>query len=640
MSEPIDRRRFLQAAGATGAVVASGALRPVRTAAAAEPDEALAPFLHGVASGDPLADRVVLWTRVTPSPQHEGAPIPVRWVVARDVELTDVVAHGATRATRDRDWTVKVDPDGLEPGTHYWYAFTALGRWSLVGRTRTAPAGPVERLRFGLVSCSNWEGGYFHAYARLAQRTDLDAVLHLGDYLYEYGQGAYGDGASFGRAHEDPATEMVELADYRGRHAQYKLDPDLRALHQLHPFVTTWDDHEITDNSWRDGAANHQPDTEGPYAARRRAATRAYDEWMPIRTQDPDDLSRIWRSLSYGDLCELIVLDTRLEGRDEQVPVGVLDAAEGPDFFAGLTEIGELGNADRTMMSDDQWAFLTDRLSGSSAQWKIVAQQVMVMPWRVGGVPQPPAGAPDFPPVTTGGQVVNTDAWDGYPYEQRRFLSTLAEHDVEGAVVLTGDIHSSWAADLPLDPYDPSTYDPVTRSGSHGVEFVVPSVTSSSFYQTLGYEYRTGSIAIEQASMLANPHIRYVEGDTHGYCILDITPERVQNQWWHAHHVEDPEATQDDVATAWETRAGDRHLTGPVEPATAPGGDPGAPPATPPDPAPSSDPAAAPAPAPPSTPASAVAGALPATGGGPMLLGLGAIGAAAVLRARRSRPPA
>lgn len=265
----ISRRGFLSTSGA-----ALGALPFVRSidslAQVANPV-----FRHGVASGDPLSDRVILWTRVSP---RTGGPQRVSWQIARDEKVTQVVARGEVETGAARDFTVKVDPAGLQPGTTYYYRFESGGERSAIGRTRTLPPNGVSHVRLGVVSCSNLPQGYFNAYACLANRPDLDAILHLGDYLYEYANTQYGDGTRFNRI-PSPNKEMIALEDYRERHAQYKADPDSQAIHQAHPFICVWDDHEFTNNTWKGGAENHdEPEGEGGWMARRTAATRAYFE--------------------------------------------------------------------------------------------------------------------------------------------------------------------------------------------------------------------------------------------------------------------------------------------------------------------------------------------------------------------------
>ena len=300
----VTRRDLLRGAQALGiATLAPAALSGCGSDAEPPGPENL--FQHGVASGDPVANGVILWTRVSPARTDLRE---VEWEVAVDPSFDSIVASGATLTSVDRDFTVKVDVRGLPPGQTFYYRFRAQQRTSPIGRTRTAPAGSVGRARFGVASCSSFAQGYFHAYRALAARTDLDAVIHLGDYIYESGPGQFGDNRA-----SEPAREATTLADYRTRHAQYKRDPDLQEVHRQHPFISVWDDHETANNAWKDGANNHQPETEGAWAARKAAAQRAYAEWMPIREQQ--DIGRIWRKLAWGDLADLVLLDTRLWAR-------------------------------------------------------------------------------------------------------------------------------------------------------------------------------------------------------------------------------------------------------------------------------------------------------------------------------------
>ena len=538
-----DRRAFLRRAGllgAAGAFGGSGLLGAVRPAAAA--DDELAPFLHGVASGDPTASSVVLWTRVRPP--DDGGVVPVTWEISADPGFEVIVDRGSVDASSAVDWTVKVTAEGLSPFAYHWYRFRAGGVTSIVGRTKTAPASgqAVDRLRLGLVSCSNYEGGYFNAYARLAERNDLDAILCPGDYLYEYGQGGYGPGAEIGRVVEPP-LEMTTLADYRARFAHYRLDPDLRRLHQLYPWITTWDDHETTNDSWRGGAENHNP--EGDFTGaddneeeergldweeRKRRAWKAYREWLPVAvdSRSMDEPIVLYRSLAYGDLADIVVLDTRIEGRDQQV-FEVLEP--------GITET-QIEAEDRRLISPSQQAFLEGELSGSTSIWRIVLQQVMLMQWRIPALPEGLAGAPDFPNplITSGGNAVNGDAWDGYAAERRRLFSHLRADDITDVVVLTGDIHTTWAADLTEDPLDPTGYDPTGANPAIGrnlgVEFVCPSITSDNIDEILIEEGAPPETAVamtrslEAATLANNPHIKTVNLDRHGYGIVDVTAER------------------------------------------------------------------------------------------------------------------
>lgn len=559
MSARYDRRAFLQRAGALSA---AGLLGPtlVRHPAAAQPDESLAPFLHGVASGDPLPDRVIIWTRVS----GQTGPVEVRWTVARDLDMADVVRTGTAVADSNRDHTVKVDVTGLAAGSWYYYRFDALGACSLVGRTKTAPSAGqrVERLRFGVVACSSYQHGYFNAYACLAERDDLDAVFHLGDYIYEYApSGTYGEF----RDHEPP-VETVTLAEYRVRHGQYRLDPDLRRLSQLVPMITTWDDHESANNSWPGGAENHDPATQGDWATRMAAAQRAYDEWMPIRVTDP---AIIYRALPYGDLLDVVVLDTRLEGRDQEV--GQLGAT--------ILE-PQISDPDRKLISPTQRAFLYDTLSASTARWRFVAQQVMMGQLNAGGLPNLEdllgIDRPDTPGfrLTDGGNALNPDQWDGYRAERRRFFDHLSSNGIGNVVVLTGDIHSSWAIDLSTDPYNPSTYNPVTGEGALAVELVTTSVTSPAF-EFLG----PAVTGVEAAARAGNPHIKFVDLSRKGYLLVDVTAERVQAEWWAVDTILERNKGQEMLAS-FQVRDGAQRLEA-GGPATTTGPAAQAPPATP-----------------------------------------------------------
>jgi alkaline phosphatase D len=620
-----DRRTFLRRAGLTGAAAVAVAAGLPRPAAAADDD--LAPFLHGVASGDPLADRVILWTRVTPPDGHDGAPIPVEWVVATDPELTAVVASGTVTAASERDFTVKVDPTGLAPFTYYFYAFRALGRTSLVGRTKTAPAAGqgVAHLRFGVVSCSNLTGGFFNAYARVADRDDLDCILHLGDYLYEYGNGddRYGPSELVGVRDHAPPHEYVTLADYRTRHAQYKLDPDLRRLHQLFPWIVTWDDHESTDNSHRDGANNHgnEPysnaaEATTTWAERKATAQRVYDEWLPIRSSG--DPAVIYRHLPFGDLADIIVLDTRLEGRNPQVEY----PGTGEEALGGTILFGEMSDPDRRLISDTQMAWFQDRLSTAPGQWKVVAQQVVVGQWNVGGLPRPTEGTPlqDAPKlIREGGNALNPDSWDGYTADRDRFLNHLRDQGIDDVVVLTGDVHSSWAMDLTTDPANPAVYDPLTGDGSVAVEFVGPSVTSASLGETFG-PLAEGQAAMVGGLLATNPHLKFADLVAHGYIVLDVTPERTQSDWYFVDTVLRPSDAEAHAAS-WKTDAGTNRLArGVAAPPKAPA--PALPAPTPPV-----------TPAPPDQPAPATP-VLPVTGGGAVGVGVAAVAAATLLRLR------
>jgi alkaline phosphatase D len=535
----LNRRRFLSASavGAVGAAVATG-----RSSDAAEDGPAW--FRHGVASGDPLPHAVVLWTRVTPTPDATpgsgiGPPIDVDWQIARDRGFRHIVNRGRVTTGPRRDHTVKVDATRLAPDTTYYYRFVADGHRSRVGRTTTAPADEAtpRRLRFGVVSCSNWQAGWFSPYRHLARRDDLDAVLHLGDYLYEYGPGEYGLGqANLDVRRHLPKHEMVTLGDYRRRHGQYKTDPDLADLHAAAPWIVTWDDHETTNDAWREGAENHNSG-EGDWATRKAAARRAYDEWMPVRLSSTTairDGSRIYRRLRFGRLAELSMLDLR-SYRSQQ---------------AG-DDLGSVDDADRTITGHQQLRWLLDGLADSPAQWKLIGNPVMVAPVLI---PPLPTDVTDALVDVTGllpkdGVPYNADQWDGYQADRRRLVRFLADHGITDTVFLTGDIHSAWACDLPQDagryPLSPSV----------ATELVCSSVSSNNVDDMLGVPERTASLTVEAAIQAANRHVRYVDLDRHGYSVLEVTPARVQMDWYATSDRADPMASSAHAAS-WVVDAG------------------------------------------------------------------------------------
>ena len=492
------RRAFLDFSARAAA--AAGAVPLVRGVSALGQER---PFRHGVASGDPLADRVLLWTRISGAAADR---VPVAWTVARDPDFAEIVAAGETATGPERDYTVKVTASGLRPGRSYHYRFEALGERSPAGRTKTLARDP-DRAKLAFVSCSNLPFGYFNVYRRIARRDDLDAVLHLGDYLYEYPNRDYGDGTRFGRAPQ-PNKEITTLSDYRTRHAQYKSDPDLQEVHRRHPFICIWDDHEITNNAFTDGAQNHQIDEEeGDWFIRREAAVRAYFEWMPIREPEPWPSHRIYRSFRFGGLLDLIMLDTRLIGRSRQAEWGDTEA---------------MAHATRSLLGpvQEQWLFRQLR-SGKEAgvRWPVLGQQVMM-------------GAM----LDADGNAQNPDQWDGYQASRNRLFDVLDRERIGNLVVLTGDVHQSWGMDLPRDPF--SGYDRETGAGSYGVDFVTTAVSSpSSLLRRLETETAVGDAVREQLG--ANPHMKFGEGFHRGYCLLDIGRERVRNDWFFVPTVEE-----------------------------------------------------------------------------------------------------
>ena len=449
-----------------------------------------APFFHGVASGDPLSDGVMLWTRVTP-PTGDSSNITVHWQIATDMAFNNVVNFGRTEATQTSDFTVKLDVCGLQAATHYYYVFRALNTNSVIGRTKTAPSGGVLEARFAVASCSSYEHGYFNAYESMSKRNDLDAVIHLGDYIYEYTSGGFSSSVvtDMGRTYE-PTNEVITLTDYRIRHSHYKLDDQLQRVHQIHPFITTWDDHETANDSYKDGAENHDPGTEGPWITRKVSSAQAYSEWMPIRNPDPTNDGKIWRSLRYGNLLDLIVLDSRIWARDVQ-------------------DLGATNNTNRDLLGNDQFLWLENNLSDSTTQWKIICQQVMMAPLEIFGL------------------AVNADQWDGYNKDRNRLINYIESNSIDNTVVLTGDIHTSWVNNVPGN-----------NTNTAAVEFVVTSVTSPGLdviETALGQLPQTlldlfGGV-VEGVIGSFNSHMEYINFDDHGYMVLTVNGNRAQGDY-------------------------------------------------------------------------------------------------------------
>ncbi|WP_329102934.1 alkaline phosphatase D family protein [Streptomyces sp. NBC_01439] len=508
------------------AAAATAALAPLTSlgASAAHAAGTAPAFLHGVASGDPLPDGVLLWTRVTPTPEAVpgsglGPATQVNWEVAADKGFTRIVGSGTVTASAATDHTVKVDVRGLQPQTPYWYRFTAGSTSSPVGRTLTTPAHETttEGVRFGVVSCANWESGYFSAYRHLAARTDLHAILHLGDYIYEYQSGGYPEAKYVVRPHE-PKHEIVSLADYRTRHGKYKTDADLQALHHAHPIIAIWDDHEFANDAWAGGAENHTPGAEGEWAARAAAAKQAYFEWMPVRASIA---GTVYRRLRFGTLADLHLLDLR-SFRSQQTKVGS----------------GSVDDPERTITGRAQLDWLKSGLAGSEATWKLVGTSVMISPVAFGSLP-----AHLLKPLTKllglpeGGIAISADQWDGYTDDRKELLGHLKDRGIKNTVFLTGDIHMAWANEVPMNM---ATY---PGSGTAATEFVVTSVTSDNLDDILHVLPDTLSLVAESAIKAANWHVKWLDMDAHGYGVLDVTAERSQMDYYVVSDKRQPGAT-------------------------------------------------------------------------------------------------
>ena len=484
-------------------------------------------FAHGVASGDPEPNSVVIWTRVSGSKD----PVAVDWYVARDSEMLDVVSHGQLTTNAQRDYTVKQVVDGLEPGKRYFYQFVVNGTTSTLGQTKTLPVGHLERLVIAVATCSNFPFGYFNAYEVIANDDEVDLVVHLGDYIYEYrARGGYGGatGRRIGRNHE-PGHETVSLEDYRIRHAQYKGERESIAMHARHPLIVIWDDHESADNPWMGGAENHQLN-DGDWFARRAASKQAYYEWMPIR--DPGhgrSLLQYWRHFKFGDLASLITLETRHTGRSKQYKwSGRLDDFAGvADAHAFYDDV--VGAPDRNMLSAEMESFLETELAESARagrRWRIIGNQSIMAKVRYPELNEPffedlrnelhRSGRSRLDNVTRLGDLElpgDLDAWDGYPAARERFYQLGKDAGVRDLLVISGDSHSYWANAL----YD-------ADGESMGVELGSTGITSPRNLLDLGLE---GLARWDQLLAANNKEVVWVDGRYRGFIRLDITHDRV-----------------------------------------------------------------------------------------------------------------
>lgn len=486
-------------------------------------------FTHGVASGDPLQDGVILWTRFV------GGDGRIAWEVSEDDAFASVAARGEAQASAASDFCVKVDARGLLPGRVYFYRFLSGAGPSLIGRTRTAPAN-AESLSVGLVSCANYGFGYFHAYAHLARRDDIDLVLHTGDYIYEYGHDEYPRTALTvaGRAF-DPDHEIVSLGDYYRRYQQYHTDADLLALRAAKPISAVWDDHEITNDASSTGAQNHQR-SEGAYVDRVAAAAKAYFDWMPIRRPDAS-AARLYRALDWGDLARIILIDTRYIGRTRQLnyqrALGLRLLSDGPGTQAAAEEFRrtQLLDPARTLLGAEQESWLAETFAASKQRgqtWQVVAQQIAMGEQLVGAgaaaMVGPEAHGNVRRYVTVGERLGrmrlpwNLDAWDGYPVARDRFLQSCAAQ-AANAVVLGGDSHNTWLNNLAA---------PGDSTRLAAIEFAGASVTSPGLEQALT---AAAPGAREAMMRTANSHLAWCDVTNRGYGALKFTRGACEAEW-------------------------------------------------------------------------------------------------------------
>ncbi|GAB1146786.1 alkaline phosphatase D family protein [Shewanella algae] len=556
MTRNFSRRDFLAlSAKGVGAAVLSYGL--MGCSSDNDDNTVAADFLHGVASGDPTQDAVIIWTRVTPQTARD---VRVSWQVSRDGAFSDLVTTGEMVTNAERDYTVKVDAIGLESGSRYFYRFMTGDKTSTVGMTKTLPEGAVDSVKLAVMSCANFPAGYFNVYELAAQRDDLDAMLHLGDYIYEYGRGGYASehAAELGRE-VLPAGELLSLSDYRTRYGQYRGDASLQKLHAKLPFITVWDDHEVANDTWKDGAENHNQG-EGDFDARKQAALQAYFEWLPIRPWREGNHEEIYRSFSFGDLLDLHMLDTRVLARDKQLDYGnYLDPATGA--FNDQQFLADVTDTQRTLLGQTQLLWLQGKLLQSSAKWQLLGQQIlmgrMMLPAAIAtqqlsipqfaelaALAQLAARAQAGDPTLTQAELTylaanqakltpevlallqlpsipyNLDAWDGYAYEREVVLAT-ARASGKNLVVIAGDTHNAWANDLK------------DKDGNMvGVEFATSSVSSPGleYYLNLPSEQIP---ATEAAVVGLVDDLKYANLLNRGYMTLTFSSEEVVSEWFY-----------------------------------------------------------------------------------------------------------
>lgn len=535
----MDRRSFMKLSTLAGASVAvsTGLAGCVSTTST----KSNAVFTHGVASGDPLQSAVIIWTRALP--ESPSVKADILWEVADDSNFTNVIASGNVEAAANNDFTVKVDVTGLSPDSAYFYRFVSANNVSSIGLTKTLPAENVDKVTFGIFSCSNYPAGFFTPYMEASKDDAIDYVLHLGDYIYEYdGQGYATEHAKeIGRTFApDNDTELYTLTDYRKRYALYRTDEGLLALHQKKPFIVVWDDHEITNDTYKDGAENHQED-EGDFYARRAAAVQAYYEWLPIRPPFGEERLEIYRQFTFGKLLDLYMLDTRVLARDKQLEYSHYRDSE-TKAFDQEGFVKDISNPTRGLLGDTQRNWLNTAMQNSNAKWQILGQQLligrMLFPVSIfNGVPRE-----DIPShVNTlanlkrkqmqGGELseqelamvdtvmpYNLDAWDGYPVERERLLAQLKQLN-KPVIALAGDTHNAWHNALTLE------------DGTFvATEIATPGVTSPGMEHYLSMDDAAAKTLAEDLPLLIKD-LAYCNLHQRGFLSLEVTDSQAVATW-------------------------------------------------------------------------------------------------------------
>ncbi len=531
MTAPIlpSRRHFIRQLATGSAALSSSMLLSACGGGDGDGERRVA-FVHGVASGDPLADRVILWTRATPD---RSGRFVVDWEVARDVSFAQIVARGSVETSEQQDFTVKVDAVGLQPDSVYYYRFLHGSEISPVGRTRTLPVGSVSEVKLTVLSCANHAAGYFNVCREVAT-VDAHVAVFLGDYIYEHARGGYAsqDAEALERLAE-PAHECLTLADYRLRYAQYRRDADLQAFHAALPMIPVWDDHEIADNVWLNGAEGHNAG-EVSFAARKAAALQAWHEWLPARDIHPGKPELIYRSFAFGDLLALHMLDTRVVARARSL--NFMDYLGADGSFEAARFAADLASPQQQLLGENQTVWLQSQMATSSATWQVLGQQVLMARMNI---PAPVAmqriGFSDYAALVMKAQTApqslmpqeqailaqpsipyNLDAWDGYPVARDTVLGT-ARALGKNLVVLSGDTHNAWASNLADYAGNPV-----------GVEFATASVSSPGLEELLPQE--NPQLLAAGLMQLIEP-LKYANTGDRGYLVLTVTPQACTAQW-------------------------------------------------------------------------------------------------------------
>ena len=513
-------------------------------------------FSHGVASGDPQSDKVIIWTRAIPLDTQANSSIRVQFEVATDANFANITNRGESDVNADTDFTLKVDVQNLSSDTTYYYRFSSNGETSTVGRTKTLPSSDasISQVKFAVFSCSNYPTGYFNVYGEAANISDLDAALHLGDYIYEYRSGEFGteNAEAIGRTlPADNDVEIIELDDYRKRYALYRSDEQLQTLHQNVAFIVVPDDHEVTNDTYDGGAENHDPETEGDFSVRKANALQAYFEWLPIRPANLGDNETIFRSFQWGNLVNLIMLDTRLAGRTEQLPALADPSWIDPNtmtFDAARFAIAVSDNT-RTMLGAPQLEWLSGQLANSTSTWQVLGQQVLMgkmnIPLEVlvglGGDVSTILGelAVIKSRILAGDETVteqerarvntvapyNLDAWDGYQFEREVIYGTSSAL-AKNLVVLAGDTHNAWANNLRDINGSPV-----------GVEFACASVTSPGLEGFLQLD-EPSALGLEQGLSLLIDELQYANYYDRGFMVVTFTESNATANWQYVDNIE------------------------------------------------------------------------------------------------------